>query len=53
MEEVFDSLIISSQSIVLKDLLLEDGIHLSENGHEVYIRFLIPIVIDKIKNFFD
>ena len=50
MEEVFNSLIVSSENIILKDLLLEDGIHLSENGHEVYIKYLIPIVIDKVKN---
>lgn len=33
----------------LKDLLLEDGVHLSEQGHELYIKHLVAEIIAEIR----
>ena len=51
MEKIFNSHIVSLNSTSLAELLLADGIHLSEEGHNVYIKYLIPIVINKIQEF--
>jgi len=51
MEKIFNSHIVSLNSTSLAELLLDDGIHLSEEGHNVYIKYLIPIVINKIQEF--
>ena len=51
MEKIFNTHIVSLNSTSLAELLLADGIHLSEEGHNVYIKYLIPIVINKIQEF--
>lgn len=38
-------------TIILKDLLLEDGIHLSDVGHRVYISTLVFEVVARIRAF--
>ncbi len=48
MEKNFKSHVATSSKTKLDELLLEDGIHLSEEGHEVYKKYLIPIVIEKV-----
>ena len=50
-EKIFHSHIASLEKTSLAELLLDDGIHLSEQGHNVYIKYLIPIVINKIQEF--
>jgi len=51
MEKIFNSHIASLKKTSVAELLLDDGIHLSEEGHNVYIKYLIPIVISKIQEF--
>ena len=51
MESVFKSHISSNKNVSLESLLLEDGIHLSEQGHGVYNKFLVPLVVEKITGF--
>lgn len=34
----------------LQDLLLEDGIHLSDTGHDLYVSYLIPVILSHIQD---
>ncbi len=48
MERIWLSHLEESSSLQLQSLLLEDGIHLSEEGHLLYTNFLIPKVIEEL-----
>lgn len=48
MEKIWLSHLEESSSLQLQSLLLEDGIHLSEEGHLLYTNFLIPKVIEEL-----
>jgi lysophospholipase L1-like esterase len=48
MEKIWLSQLEESSSLQLQSLLLEDGIHLSEEGHLLYTNFLIPKVIEEL-----
>ena len=48
MERIWLSHLEKSSSLQPKSLLLEDGIHLSEEGHLLYTDYLIPKVIEKL-----
>ena len=48
MEMIWLSHLEESSSLQLQSLLLEDGIHLSEEGHLLYTNFLIPKVIEEL-----
>lgn len=48
-EKIFQLYLLKNKKIKLSDLLLDDGIHLSVLGHQVYADNLIPIIIKKIK----
>ena len=48
MERIWLSHLEKSSSLRSESLLLEDGIHLSEEGHLIYTDYLIPKVIEKL-----
>ena len=50
MEEEWKRQLNKNSSYSLDQLLLPDGIHLSDIGHNVYKKYLIPRVIDYLKN---
>ena len=47
-EKAWREFLISNPNILLDHLLLEDGIHLNEKGHDLYKNTLIPIIIKLI-----
>jgi acyl-CoA thioesterase-1 len=47
-EEVWVRHLRDNPLVNLQDLLLEDGIHLSDSGHQLYINSLIPRLIEQI-----
>ena len=51
MESVFKSHISSKKKFGLENFLLDDGIHLSEEGHSIYNENLVPTVVEKISSF--
>ena len=48
MERIWLSQLEKTSSLRSESLLLGDGIHLSEEGHLIYIEYLIPKVIEKL-----
>ena len=48
MERIWLSHLEETSSLRSESLLLEDGIHLSEEGHLIYTEYLIPKVIEKL-----
>lgn len=49
-EANFEKYLAENQSINLSDLLLEDGVHLSELGHKLYIDYAVFIITSKVSN---
>lgn len=47
-ESKFDSLIENDKTVCLEDLLLPDGLHLSERGHDIYFENIISILKEVI-----
>jgi len=47
-EKIWKEFLISNPHILLDHLLLDDGIHLNEKGHDLYKNTLIPIIIKLI-----
>ena len=48
MEKIWHAYLDENASVDLQDLLLDDGIHLSEEGHLLYTNSLIPMVVEKL-----
>ena len=48
-EEEFNKELKSNMKVKLNDFLLEDGIHLSEKGHNLYFKIIEPIMLNQIK----
>ena len=48
-EQVWTRVIASDKSVKLENFLLADGIHLSEQGHELYASSTAKIILNKIK----
>ena len=48
-EQVWQRHLAANPTIALGDLLHEDGIHLSDNGHHLYAKSLVPKTIEKIR----
>ena len=48
-EGEFEKELNTNMKMKLNDLLLQDGIHLSEEGHNLYFRIIEPIMLNQIK----
>lgn len=40
---------VAAGSFTLSELVLDDGLHLSERGHDIYLDFLSPLVVAAIR----
>ena len=48
-EHLWQRHLVANPTITLRDLLHEDGIHLSDDGHQLYAKSLVPRTVEKIR----